>query len=120
MLINHARRGVLAALCVTVITSYGVLYYAFPVLAGAITRDGAARGIFTLLQATAITDRWGPAHYGRLNGVLSAPAMVATAVAPGAGAVLAGPLGGYPAMFLILGGIGLAAVVTAAAARPVE
>ncbi|WP_181779198.1 MFS transporter, partial [Pseudonocardia pini] len=43
---------------------------------------GAARGIFTLLQATAISDRWGAAHYGRLNGLLSAPSMVATAVSP--------------------------------------
>jgi hypothetical protein len=30
-------RGVLAALCITEITSWGVLYYAFPVLAPAIT-----------------------------------------------------------------------------------
>ena len=40
---------------------------------------GAARGIFTLLQATAVTDRWGTAYYGRLNGVLSAPSTLATA-----------------------------------------
>ena len=32
---------------------------------------GSARGIFTLLQATAVTDRWGATHYGRLNGLLS-------------------------------------------------
>jgi MFS family permease len=63
---------------------------------------GAARGLFTLLQATAISDRWGPAHYGRLNGILSAPAMVATALAPWAGAVLAGVLDGYPAVFVLL------------------
>ena len=35
---------------------------------------GAARGVFTLLQATAVTDRWGASHYGRLSGILSAPA----------------------------------------------
>ena len=57
---------------------------------------GAARGIFTLLQATAVTDRWGTAYYGRLNGVLSAPSTLATALAPWAGAALAVPLGGYP------------------------
>ena len=38
---------------------------------------GAARGVFTLLQATAISDRWGAVHYGRLNGLLSAPALTA-------------------------------------------
>jgi Na+/melibiose symporter-like transporter len=34
---------------------------------------GAARGVFTLLQATAISDRWGAVHYGRINGLLSVP-----------------------------------------------
>jgi hypothetical protein len=43
---------------------------------------GAARGIFTLLQATAITDRWGGVHYGRLSGVLSTPIILATSLAP--------------------------------------
>ena len=66
---------------------------------------GAARGIFTLLQATAVTDRWGTAHYGYLSGVLAAPMMLAAAVAPWAGAALAGPLGGYPALFAGLAGI---------------
>ena len=63
---------------------------------------GGARGIFTLLQATAVTDRWGPEHYGRLNGLLSAPGTFAAALAPWAGAALAGPLGGYPAVFCLL------------------
>jgi len=66
---------------------------------------GAARGIFTLLQATAISDRWGAAHYGRLNGLLSAPSMVATAVAPWAGAALAATLGGYTAVFWLLAAV---------------
>ena len=60
---------------------------------------GAARGVFTLLQATAISDRWGATHYGRLNGLLSAPALLATAPAPWAGAALAQALGGYPPVF---------------------
>ena len=67
---------------------------------------GAARGVFTLLQATAISDRWGAAHYGRLNGLLSAPALLATALAPWAGAALAQTLGGYPAVFGLLAGLG--------------
>lgn len=33
---------------------------------------GMVRGKLTLLQATAITDRWGTTHYGRLSGVLAA------------------------------------------------
>lgn len=35
---------------------------------------GMVRGNLTLLQATAITDRWGTTHYGRLSGLLAAPA----------------------------------------------
>ena len=72
---------------------------------------GAARGVFTLLQATALSDRWSPSLYGRLNGLLSAPAMLAIAVSPWAGAALAGPLGGYPPVFALLGAV---AVVAAA------
>jgi MFS family permease len=73
---------------------------------------GAARGVFTLLQATAISDRWGAAHYGRLNGLLSAPAMVATALAPWAGSALAVGLGGYPSVFwLLAAGAGVAGIL---------
>lgn len=73
---------------------------------------GAVRGVFTLLQATAVSDRWGTAHYGRLNALLSAPTVVATALAPWAGAALAEVLGGYPAVFAVLAGVaGLAAVL---------
>jgi MFS family permease len=81
---------------------------------------GAARGVFTLLQATAISDRWGTMHYGRLNGLLSAPALVATALAPWAGAALADLLGGYPAVFAVLTGCAVlaAALVAGSVPRP--
>ena len=79
---------------------------------------GAARGIYTLLQATAVTDRWGATHYGRLNGLLSAPSTFAAALAPWAGAALAGPLGGYPALFLVLGLFGVLAAALSTLAGP--
>jgi len=79
---------------------------------------GAARGVFTLLQATAVSDRWGPTHYGRLSGVLGAPVMLATAVAPWVGAALAGALGGYPALFVVLAGVAALAAVAAAGSVP--
>jgi hypothetical protein len=66
---------------------------------------GAARGVFTLLQATTVTDRWGASHYGRLSGILSPPALLATALAPWAGSALAAALGGYPALFVLLAGV---------------
>lgn len=63
---------------------------------------GALRGNLTLLQATAITDRWGANRYGRLSGILAAPATTASALAPFAGTALAVPLGGYPHLFIVL------------------
>jgi MFS family permease len=79
---------------------------------------GSARGVFTLLQATAISDRWGAAHYGRLGGILAAPAMVATALSPWAGAALSELLGGYPAVFLILAALAALAAVLALGTVP--
>ncbi|HEY9475897.1 MAG TPA: MFS transporter [Mycobacteriales bacterium] len=79
---------------------------------------GATRGVFTLLAATAISDRWGTAHYGRLNGVLSAPVLLATSIAPWAGTVLAELLGGYPAAFAVLAASGGLATILAAYTAP--
>lgn len=79
---------------------------------------GAVRGVFTLLQATAISDRWGAAHYGRLNGLLSAPALLATALAPWAGAALAQALGSYPAVFLVLAATAAVGAVLATGSTP--
>ncbi|GHD76214.1 hypothetical protein GCM10010317_092190 [Streptomyces mirabilis] len=44
-----------------------------------------------------MTDRWGTARYGRLSGLLAAPATTASALAPFAGAALAVPPGWIPA-----------------------
>ncbi|WP_116026952.1 MFS transporter [Thermomonospora umbrina] len=79
---------------------------------------GAVRGIATLLQATAVGDRWGTAFYGSLSGVLAAPIMLAAAVAPWAGAVLATSLGGYPAVFMTLTAVAALAAVLAAGSVP--
>ncbi|GEB54829.1 MFS transporter [Streptomyces gardneri] len=76
---------------------------------------GMVRGNLTLLQATAITDRWGTRHYGRLSGILNAPAMTASALAPFAAALLAGPLGGYPELFAALAGLAAVAALVATA-----
>ena len=79
---------------------------------------GVMRGIMTLLQATAVTERWGSTHYGHLSGLLSAPVMIATAIGPFVGAALASLLGGYAAMFLALGAIAAAGALLAVATRP--
>jgi len=89
-----------------------------PLLIAVAMLAGAARGVFTLLQATAISDRWGAVHYGRLNGLLSAPALIATALAPWAGAALAQTLGGYPAVFAVLAGLAALGAVLAVGSTP--
>ena len=63
---------------------------------------GMARGMFTLVQATAVSDRWGPMAYGARNGVLSGVTMGASALAPWAGSLLADHVGGFDGV-LVLG-----------------
>ncbi|MDN6529437.1 MAG: MFS transporter [Brevibacterium sp.] len=63
---------------------------------------GGVRGCITLLQATAVADRWGPANFGAINGVFVAPITVGTALAPVAGPALAGVVGGYPMMAIVM------------------
>ena len=79
---------------------------------------GLARGIYTLIQATAITDRWGPAAYGTLNGLLTAPMLVASAAAPFVGAALAQLLDSYADAFLTLAGISVVAAILLVWASP--
>lgn len=79
---------------------------------------GVSRGIFTLVQATAITDRWGAVHYGQLNGLLIAPVMLTAAIAPWAGSALAAWLGGFPAVFVVLGLVGVLAAALSTASVP--
>lgn len=79
---------------------------------------GVIRGNLTLLQATAVTDRWGTTHYGRLSALLGAPAHTAAALAPFAGTLIAAPLGGYPALFGLLSGISIVAAAVATGTRP--
>lgn len=74
---------------------------------------GAARGLFTLVGATAVSDHWGPERYAALNGVYHAPMGVAAALAPAFGAAVAAWTGSYVGLFAVLGGIGLAGAVLA-------
>jgi MFS family permease len=100
--------GVLSAAATTTLL-LGLIPGPADALVAAAVLAGVVRGIFTLTQATAISDRWGTAHYGRLSGLLHAPLTVTAAVAPWAAIALAGPLGGYPAVFTLLAAVGLVA-----------
>lgn len=78
---------------------------------------GASRGIFTLIEATAVSDRWGAAGYGTLNGILHVPLVMLLALGPWAGSMLAVALGGFVPTFALLAGIGVLAAALAAATR---
>lgn len=78
---------------------------------------GLVRGIFTLIQATAITERWGATHYGRLNGLLSAPVVIVSALAPWAGTLLSAWTGSYANAYLVLGAVAALAALTATLTR---
>ncbi|BBZ02382.1 MFS transporter [Mycolicibacterium chitae] len=95
--------GVMAGVAVT--TALLGVFTSYAALVTAAIGAGVVRGIMTLLQATAVTERWGPTHYGHLSAYLNAPIMIATAVGPFVGAALASLLGGYAAMFVALGAI---------------
>jgi MFS family permease len=103
--------AILLALAVTT-ALLGVLTTAVALIAGAVV-SGMARGVFTLLHATAVTDRWGRRHYGHLTGLLSAPIVITMSLAPFAGAAMADLLGSYRTTFLVLGALGVAAAVLA-------
>ena len=89
-------RRVLAVLCLTEITSWGILYYAFPVLSVSISAETgwsptAITAAFSLGQlATAlagipvgrILDRVGPRTIMTAGSVLAVPALVLIALAP--------------------------------------
>ena len=77
---------------------------------------GTARGLYTLISATVVSDVWGPERYAALNGVYSAPAGVAGALAPAVGAAVAAVLGGYDALYWVLAGTALVAGVLAGVA----
>ena len=91
-----ARRRALAALCVTEIVSYGVIYYAFPVLAAQITAGtGWSRTAITLaysagnlagalagIPAGRLLQRHGPRPVMTAGSVLGALAVAGIAAAP--------------------------------------
>lgn len=81
---------------------------------------GAVRGVFFIVQAMAVTDRWGTRHYGRLTGLLQAPVMVVVALAPWVATAVAERIGGYSTVFVLLAAVALAAGLLALASTPVR
>jgi len=74
---------------------------------------GAVRGAQTLVQGSAVADRWGTRNYGSINGVFAAPITAVSALGPALGPVVAAGLGGYEAMALVMAGVAVVAVISA-------
>ncbi len=74
---------------------------------------GAVRGGQTLVQASAVADRWGTRNYGAINGVFAAPITVTAALAPTIGPVVANAVGSYAVMAGVMAGIAVLAAFLA-------
>lgn len=79
---------------------------------------GAIRGALTLVQASAVAERWGTGRLGLLNGIFTAPLTAATALAPAIGIGLAVVAGSYPAALVILAGAWAPGTIAVALSRP--
>ena len=75
---------------------------------------GAARGLFTLVGATLVSDYWGPERYAAISGVFNAPILAASALAPWLGALIADATGGLNGLFAVLVVVAATAAVLAA------
>jgi predicted MFS family arabinose efflux permease len=111
------RTAVIPAAAAVCVAALGLLPGPAAALIALAVLAGAARGAHTLLQASAVADRWGTRAFGRVNGVFSAPITAAIALAPAGGTLAADWLGGYPAGFLLLAGLTAVAAVAALASE---
>lgn len=109
----RTRVAVVLAACAVTIVVLGILPGPGTALIAVAVLAGAARGLFTLLQATTIADRWGTRSFGHINGIFTAPITIAIAVAPGGGALLARLTGGYPASYALLAAMTFTAAIAA-------
>lgn len=72
---------------------------------------GAIRGAQTLVQGSAVADRWGTRNYGAINGTFAAPITITAALAPAIGPALATGVGSYSGMAIVMAGVAGIAVL---------
>ena len=116
LLSPNARSAAVMAVMGAALAALALVPGPAPVLVLVAVLGGAARGLFTLVGATLVSDHWGAQRYAAINGVYHAPKGVAAALAPAFGAGVAAITGGYPAMFAVLAALALAGAGLAARA----
>ncbi|GAB3040944.1 MFS transporter [Parafrigoribacterium mesophilum] len=114
----HGRRpwvpiAVVAAVSVVLLAGIGLIPGPLWLLIVVAVLAGAVRGSHTLIQASAVADRWGTQNYGAINGAFSAPITVLMALSPALGPIIATGFGSYSVMALVMGALGLVALVIA-------
>ncbi len=120
---RYPRRWITASLMAMQCLGLSVLALA-PTTAGVlvyIALFGAGSGTLTIMRAALLAERYGPAHYGSINGTLTLAMTGARTLAPiGAGA-LAAFFGGYPLLLwslVVLTAGGVVAVLKTADVHP--
>jgi predicted MFS family arabinose efflux permease len=108
-----ARTVIIIALGAATTVALGVVPGPATLLLSVAVLAGAVRGIFTLIEATAVADRWGTRGFGQMNGLFIAPVTAVIALAPGGGSLMADLLRGFPVAYALL------ALITVAAAAAV-
>jgi MFS family permease len=79
---------------------------------------GVANGLVTIVRGGLVPEYFGRTHVGRIGGAMSAMGLLARAAAPLFTAWMLLVLAGYTQVMLVLAGLGLAAAVAFALARP--
>jgi MFS family permease len=104
---RYPRRWVTAGLMGMQVAGLAILAIA-PTAMGAliyVALFGAGSGTQTIMRAALLAERYGPAHYGSINGALSLALTSARTLAPIGAGLIAGLLGGYPALLWALVGL---------------
>jgi len=79
---------------------------------------GLANGLLTIVRGAMVPDYFGRSHVGRIGGAMSAVGLMARAAAPLVGAWMLLGMADYTQVLLALAGLGFAAVLAFALARP--
>jgi len=107
----HVRTIAIGAAAVICLAVLAVLPGPAAALVVVSVLTGAVRGAYTLLQATAVSDRWGTRYFASLNGAFTVPITASIALAPALGAFANDLLGSYTAATLFFAGLAAVGLV---------
>jgi MFS family permease len=110
---TNTRAALVMVLLAALVLALALVPGPVPLLIVVAVLAGAARGLFTLVGATVVSDHWGPERYAALNGVYNAPVGVAAALSPAFGAAVVAVTGSVTGLFVVLAALGVAGAALA-------